>query len=464
MAGFNRQLLPSFMTGTPVMSRVLHACLVLAFAFPVIAKAQSGAVVDEIVAMVGNEIVLRSEVDGIVQNMVQQGQAQYSDELWVDMLDQIVDQKVMAEIARRDTTIIISDDQVDQSIDRRIQQMQRQVGGRAELERMYGKPIVAIRAELRQDFRNQLLAQQLQQRKMGAIRITPTEVREWFMQFPADSLPIIPETIRISHIVRHPVITDAAREEAHEILSLIREQIVDGDASFEDMARQFSDDPGSAPQGGLYEEMRLAEVVPEFAAVAARSPIGEVSQIFESPFGLHILRINQRRGDAITYNHILIEFDRTKSDPQPAIDFLTTVRDSIETFNIPFELMARRHSQEDESSQMGGRVMDPRSGESELFLEALGPTWRSTLDTLQIGEVSHPARVQLLSGQTSYHIVKLRSRVPEHRVDLHTDYERIEQLALQEKQMRTLETWVRELRSKVYVEMRGKAREMIARN
>jgi peptidyl-prolyl cis-trans isomerase SurA len=429
-----------------------------------LSAAQSGQVVDEIVAVVGNEIILRSEVDGIVHNVVQQGQAPYSDGLWIEMLDQIIDQKVMAEVARRDTTIIVSEDQVDQAIDRRIQQMQRQVGGRGELERLYGKPIVAIRAELRQDFRNQLLAQQIQQRRMASIRITPSEVRQWFMQFPADSLPVIPETVRLSHIVRHPLITEEAREEAHEMLELIREQIVDGEATFEEMARQFSDDPGSAQAGGLYEEMRLAEVVPEFAAVAARSPIGAVSQIFESPFGLHILRVNARRGDLINYNHILIEFDRTKSDPQPAIDYLTSVRDSITTYNMPFELMARRHSQEDESSQMGGRVLDPRSGERELFLEMLGPTWRSTIDTLEVGEISHPARVQLLSGQTSYHILTVRGRVPEHRVDLHTDYERIEQLALQEKQMRELESWVRGLRERVYIDMRGKAREMIARN
>jgi peptidyl-prolyl cis-trans isomerase SurA len=444
--------------------RVLSACFAFLLLLPAPAQSQSGEVVDEIVAVVGNEIILRSEVDGIVHNMVQQGQARYSDALWIDMLDQMVDQKVMAEIARRDTNIVISDDQVSQTIDRRIQQMQRQVGGRAELERMYGKPIVAIRAELRQDFRNQLLAQQLQQTTMSKVRITPTEVRQWFNQFPQDSLPVIPETVRLSHVVRHPVITEAARVEAREILELIRETILDGEATIEEMARQFSDDPGSAQQGGLYEEMRLAEVVPEFAAVAARSPVGEISPIFETPFGLHILRINERRGDVITYNHILIEFDRTKSDPQPAIDFLTSVRDSVITYGAPFELMARRHSQEEESRQMGGRVLDPRSGERDLFLEALGPSWRSTIDTLEVGAISHPARVNLLTGQSSYHIVQLRDRTPEHRIDLDTDYGRIEQLALQEKQVRVLEERVQQWREKVYVEMRGKAREMIARN
>ncbi len=426
--------------------------------------AQQNEVVDEIVAVVGNEIVLRSEVDGLVHNFVQQGQAAYSDELWVEMLNQVVDQKVMAVVAQRDTTIEITEDQVSQAIDQRIEQMQRQVGGRSEIERIYGRPIIQIRAELRRDFRNQLLAQRLQQDKLRSIRITPSEVREWFAQFPTDSLPVIPESVRLSHIVRHPVITDEGRAEANEIISAIRDSVVSGTSTIENMARRFSEDPGSAERGGLYEQTRLADLVPEFAAMAARSPIGDVSQIFETPFGLHFLRVNERRGDVITYNHILIAFDRSKADPQPAIEYLSMVRDSIITYEIPFGLMASRHSQEEMSKSMGGRVIDPRTGDRQLFLESLGPTWRQTIDTMQVDEISHPSRVQLLSGETSYHIVHLRDRQPTHRISFEEDYARIEQLALQEKQAREIERWVRGLREQVYVDMRGKARDMLARN
>ncbi len=447
----------------PGIRRVLFAvCMLVVVVRPVAAQPQQ--VVDEIVAVVADEIVLRSEVDGLVQNYVQQGQAPYTDELWVEMLNQIIDQKVMAVIAQRDTTIEITDDQVSQAIDQRIDQLQRQVGGRQEIERIYGKPIIEIRADLRRDFRNQLLAQRLQQEKVRNIRITPSEVREWFAQFPADSLPVVPESVRLSHIVRHPVITQEGRDEAHEIISAIRDSVVSGTSSIEDMARRFSDDPGSSERGGLYEETRLADLVPEFAAMAARSPRGEISQIFETQFGLHFLRVNERRGDVITYNHILIAFDRSKADPEPAIEYLTMVRDSIVTYDIPFGLMASRHSQEETSKSMGGRVIDMRTGERELFLEALGPSWRQTIDTMEVGEISHPARVQLLSGETSYHIVMLRDRKPTHQISFEDDYARIEQLALQEKQSEELLRWVRGLREQVYVDVRGKAREMLARN
>lgn len=452
------------MTFTAASARrlLLFFCLLIPAASQ--SSGQSNAVVDEIVAVVGNEIVLRSEVDGLVQNYVQQAQEPYSDELWIEMLDQIVDQKVMAIVAQRDTTIEVTEDQVTQAIDQRIEQMQRQVGGRAEIERIYGKPVIQIRADLRRDFRNQLLAQRLQQDKLRSIRITPSEVREWFHQFPTDSLPVIPEAVRLSHIVRHPVITQEGRDEAREIIETIRDSVVSGTSTIEEMARRFSEDPGSAQRGGLYEDTRLADLVPEFAAMAARTPRGEISPIFETPFGLHFLRLNQRRGDVITYNHVLIAFDRSKADPEPAIEYLSMVRDSIVTYDMPFGVMASRHSQEESSKAMGGRVVDPRSGERELFVEALGPTWRQTIDTLEIGDISYPARVQLLSGENSYHIVHLRDRKPTHRISFEDDYERIEQLALQDKQGQEIARWVRGLRDQVYVDLRGKAREMLARN
>ena len=398
--------------------------------------------------------------DATIEEMARQ----FSDDLWLEMLDQMVDQKVMAIVAERDTNITVTDSQVDQSIDGRIEQLQRQVGGVSEIERIYGKPIVQIRADLRRDFRSQLLAQQLQQQHMRSIRITPTEVRAWFHQFPTDSLPTVPESVRLSHIVRHPEITDAARDEAMEIISTIRESVVSGDATIEEMARQFSDDPGSAGRGGHYEGTRLSDLVAEFAAVAARSPVGEYSQIFESPFGLHFLRVNQRRGDVVDYNHVLIEFDRSKADPAPAIEFLQAVKDSIETYDLSFEVMARRHSEEQQTSMLGGRVVDLRTGERQLYLEMLGPDWRRTIQQLEVGEISEPTRVQLLTGQSSYHIVKLREHTAAHRLSLDTDYERIEQLALQEKQQRELQRWARSLRDQVHIEMRGKARDLIARN
>lgn len=425
------------------------------------AWAQNAQVLDEIVAIVGDEIILQSEVDALLSNLIrQQPQASYSDELWMQALDQIINQHVMTVVAKRDTNITVSQEEVDQVLEQRISQLTQQVGSQARLEELYGKSLVRIRADLRDEFRDQLLAERLQQSKVRNIRVTPTEVREWFAQFPTDSLPTIPEVVRVSHIVRYPELTPEAIGEAREIISAIRDSIVNAGASFEELAGQFSDDPGSAAIGGRIEETNLADLVPEFAAVASRSAVGEVSQVFQTTFGFHILRVNDRRGETIDFNHILIRIDDRRIDPTPAIEYLGTLRDSILNQQVPFAVMAKRHSQEESSAQLGGRVIDPQTGERDLVLENLGELWLATLDTLDEGEISHPARVELEDDRQAYHIVELQRRRPEHTVDLATDYERIEQFALSEKRTRELQEWVGRLRENVFVDLRGRAERL----
>lgn len=425
------------------------------------AIAQDTDVVDEIVAVVSDQIILKSEVDAMVANIMrQQPRMQYTEDIWMDALDQMINQHVMSVVAKRDTNIVVSDDQVTQALDRRIDQMIDQVGSQARLEELYGKSLVRIRSELREDFRDQLLAEQIQQTKMRDIRITPSEVKEWFNQFPTDSLPTLPEIVRVSHIVRFPAVTEDAKEEARQIITAIRDSVVNTDATLEEMARRFSDDPGSATAGGRIEDTNLSDLVPEFAAVASRIPIGEISQIFESPFGYHILRVNERRGEIVDFNHILIQIDDSRIDPSETISFLETVRDSIITHDVPFALMAKRHSEEQQSAQLGGRVLDPQTGERDLVLASLGPLWQEVLDTLEVGEISHPARVELESDRQAYHIVLQQRRMPEHQVDLDTDYERIEQYALQEKRARIMQEWISRLREDVYVDLRGKAQRL----
>ncbi|NBC16531.1 MAG: peptidylprolyl isomerase [Bacteroidetes bacterium] len=424
------------------------------------AQAQDGNVIDEIVAVVDGKIILRSDVDGYVLGLTQQQGMTYSDQLWMDALNQLVDQEVLTIHARRDTTIQITDDQVDQALDQRIRQLTSQVGSESRLEEIYGKSIVQIKADLRKDFRDRLLAEQIRGRKMNNVRITPTEVERWFEQFPTDSLPTLPTTVRVAHIVRYPKASDQARQEALEIITSIRDSVVTGTTSLEEMARRFSDDTGSASDGGRISDIQLNELVPEFAAIASRLPIGEVSEPFETTFGFHILRVNERRGDEVDFNHVLIRVDESQADPTEAIEYLSAVRDSILTQEIPFELMARRNSEEEASAEVGGRVLDPQTRERDLFLSALGPSWQSTLDTMEVGEISKPAEAELLDGSRAYHIVKLQKWAPEHRVSLEQDYQFIKERALQDKQARVLREWIDRLREDVYIELRGKARRL----
>lgn len=417
-------------------------------------------VVDEIVATVDEYIVLRSEVDAIVLQLLRTQQVEYSGEVWLTALNQLIDQRVMTIHAKKDTNLVVSDEQLEQVLDQRVEQMTAQLGGTARFEEAYGKSALEVKSDLREDMRDQLLAEQLQSGKISGIKVTPTEVKEWFSQFPQDSLPVIPDVVRLAHIVRYPEPSQAAKDYAIELITTIRDSIVVGGGSMEDLATQFTDDTGSQNTGGHYRGSRLRELVPEFAAVASRAEIGEISQVFESPYGYHILRVNDRRGDILDFNHVLITVDESSADPADAIELLTQVRDSIVTADIPFELMARRHSEEEISQKLGGRVLDLRSGERDLVLQALNFTWRQTINSIKEGEISEPAEVELLDGKRAYHIVQLQKRVPEHQVDIETDYTRIQQLALQEKQQRVLAAWLDDLRQDVFVEMRGKAKEI----
>ena len=440
---------------------VLLSLVVLTVAPPAHAQEE---ILDEIVAIVGDQILLRSDIDGLVLGLVQQQRAEYSDALWADALNQLIDQKVLAIHAKRDTTIIVTEDQIDQALNDRIEQLTAQVGSTARIEEIYGKSLVQIRADLREDFRERILAEQLQSRKVRAIKITPSEVEDWFGQFPTDSLPTLPDIVRVSHVVRYPKISEEAEEEALEIISAIRDSITTGANTLEEMATLFSDDTGSASNGGRYTQMSIGGLVPEFAAVASRIEPGELSAPFKSQFGYHILRVNQRQGNVVDFSHVLIEIDKSKADPTDAIALLNVLRDSIVTYQVPFELIARRHSEEKASSEIGGRLTDPSTGERDLFLEALGIQWKQVTDTLEVDEISFPSEVELLDGSRAYHIVKLQRKVPSHKVDIVTDYSRIEQLALQAKRANEMRRWLDSLREEVYIELRGKALETVARS
>jgi len=441
---------------------LLLGAFVVGSLLPPSAPAQQAELVDRVAAVVGDDIVLKSEVDQMVARRTRQGNRSYSDELWMNSLQELIDQKVLAEKARRDTTIVVSDQQVNNQLDRQIEQMIERAGSEERLEEAYGRSVREIKETFRSDFRDQLLAQRLRQRRMQDLDITPSEVKQWFESLPSDSIPKIPETVRLSHIVRFPKPSETARSDAREIITSIRDSIVNAGASFEEMARQFSDHP-TASSGGKLSGVNINDLVPEFSAVVSQTPIGEVSQVFynEQQNGYHILRVNSKSGNTVDMNHILIEVQGSDSDAAKA--YLRTVRDSILNYDVTFEEMARRHSEEERSAQNGGQVTDPQTGIKDLPLEALNATWKRTIRSLDTGEISEPTRVTLIGSQEeAFHIVRLERQIPAHRANLDMDYERIRQRALEAKRQREMQKWLEQLREEVYVDVRITEQELTA--
>ena len=416
--------------------------------------AQPTGQLDGIVAVVGDNVVLRSDVEALALQYARGGAT--TAEMRRAALGELINQNVLVEHAKRDTTIIVSPDEVNQTLDERTEGLVRQLGGENQVVELYGRSLAQIREDFRDQVRDQLMAQTLQRRKYFDIRVTPQEVRAWFEAIPADSIPDVPALVRVAHIVRFPDVDANARTAAETKIAAIRDSILTG-TTIEVLAGRHSEDPGSAGRGGRYERINVRDLVPEFGAVAATTSPGELSQVFETQFGYHVLRLNERVGDVVDFNHVLVRIDQTTMDPSDALATLEMARDSVLTGGGSFAQLAKSLSQDETTAPRGGNVIVPQTGDRDLRLDALDPSWQQTLDTLDVGEISEPAPATLLDGRPAYHIVLLQRRQEPHSLSLDTDYTLIQDFALQEKRQRVLAAWIEELKDSVYIAIKDEA-------
>ncbi len=420
-----------------------------------LAQVAPGTVLENIVAIVGTEAILSSEVNAVALSGAESPTERTSDERWSRALDELVSQKVLLARAMRDTTITVSDDQVNRQLDARTASLAAQLGGEEQLAAYYGRTIEEIKASFRDDVRRQLMAQQYQSRRLRDISITPSEVHTWFGQIPEAEIPDVPELVRVAHIVQQPEPDESARTAARTLVEALRDSILAEQATIEALAARHSDDPGSRENGGAYSDFNVGDLVSEFGLVASSLEGGGLSQVFETQFGFHVMRLNERRGDIVSFNHILVRVEDSNLDPSSAIERLNVLRDSVITSGVAFEAIAKRQSSDSFSAAQGGYVSDPRSGERDLRLDALGPLWKAVIDTMDVGEISAPVEVQLLDGTRAWHIILLQRRTPPHKLNIETDYALLSQYALQDKRQVELDAWLQDLRQTVYVEIKS---------
>lgn len=436
--------------------------LIILFTFSGL-KAQTnteGEVLDRIVAVVNNHVILKSDVDQqvtdyILQNRQQKNDVQFSKQLWYSVLQNMVERYVLLDKAREDS-VVVSDEQVNQNINQRIDQYVRQVGSEAALEREVGKSLVQLRADLREDYREEMVVSKYRQQKLSEVSITRPEVREYFEGIPKDSLPTIPERVAVSQIVATPPPQENARAEALSLAKTLRDSVLNHDKSIEELARKYSDGP-SASNGGHLGMIAINDLVPEYSAAASALQPGEISEVVETSFGFHVIRLNRRQGDQIDTNHILISIDEGSYDDQAAKDKLKQYRDSVLTHeDVTFAQLARNHSEDPNTAPQGGRILNPQTGERLIPLNQLDPAlYRIVLLLDEVGEISDPKEFNIGSGNNAkkaFRIVRLDQRVTEHIANLEQDYERIKQFALQEKQYREMNKWIKNLRKQVYIE------------
>ncbi len=424
-------------------------------------KAQSAEVADRIVALVNDNVILKSDIDLAVADYIRQAQfsqqtVEFSKEMWYSFLEAEIDKYVLLEKALIDS-ITVSDARVEQQMDNRINQLVQRAGSEQALENAFGKSIIQLKEDFREQFREQMIMEQVQQQKYLSIEVTRPEVREFFESIPKDSLPTIPEQVAVSHIVALPPPLTDAKQAAYEFAELLRDSLINHGVSIEELARRHSQDP-AGPRGGLLPMMGLDELVPEYSAAAAALQPGEISEVVETQFGFHVIRLNKRVGDQIETNHILIKIDSEQMDDQAAIDKLNAIRDSLlNDPSLSFSKMAMKHSEDPSTAPSGGKIVDPQTGERLIPLTRLDPSlYRVVLLMDEVGQISEPRPFNPNDANAgkAYRIVRLDELIPEHVADFEIDYERLKSIALQQKRQRIFAEWMQELRDDFYIEYR----------
>ncbi len=402
-------------------------------------------IIDRIIAVVDNEVILQSELEFQTSIFAAQRQIDPSTPgLKEQILNSMIEEKLIYAQADRDS-IIVTEDEVNQRINYQIELFKQQYGSVANIEKMYGMSIDRIRRELRDDVRKSLMSQRLQEKNFGNVQATRREVEEFF-EIYRDSIGMIPEKVAIAHIYKNPKTSETTkqkfRQRAQEILDSIK-----AGADFAEMARLYSEDPGSARQGGDLGFVKRGIFYPEFEEAAFRLAQGEISDLVESPIGYHIIQLLERRGESINTRHILIKIKADDDADLRTIEILTEIRDSIVSGKGTFQEFARKYSEDRESAPFGGDL-------GTFFLNQLDKNLLDIVGRLKEGEISYPRRIEYSPGNYGYHIVYLRNRVPQHKANLEDDYNEIRKLASDYKKQREYEKWIAEIKEKIFWEIR----------
>jgi peptidyl-prolyl cis-trans isomerase SurA len=337
----------------------------------------------------------------------------------------------------------VSEDEVKAQVDAQLEMYVRQFGSLERLEQVYGMGVDKLKREMRETVRNSMLVQRLRQEKFGFIEATRRETLDFYEEYE-DSLDPVPERVAISHIFVNPRMTDELKEKYRRKAEAIRDSILAG-ASFEEMAKAYSEDPASAKYGGDLGFAKRGQLFTEYEAAAFALEEGEISPVVESPAGFHVIQLIERRGDAVRTRHVLVKVETDDDADLNAIETLTAVRDSVVNGDAAFEEMAKKYSDDKETAPFGGELgvfYLHQLEKDEKLLEAV--------EKLDEGEISFPRRTQTGDGDYGYHIVYLRERAPQHQFDPETDYEELNELATGLKRQKRYEEWIAELKEKIY--------------
>ncbi len=411
-----------------------------------------GQVIDKIVAQVGDNIILLSDIQAQKLNIIQDGR-ELDENVDCFILEELLYQELLLNQAILDS-IEIKDDQVDAEMENRLRYLQNKMGSRQKLEEFYGKTTLQIKDEFRAQIKNQMLSQEMQRTITAEVSVTPKEVKSFYKQIPKDSIPFINMKLSFQQIVFYPEITPDDKKRSMDKLTEIRESIVDGKKSFETMARIHSMDPGSAQQGGLISASK-GMMVPQFESTVFNLKPGEVSDVFETDYGFHILKLISRLGDDYTCKHILIMPEFSNDAINEAALKMDTCYNLLNKNEITWNDAVVSYSNDSRTKQNKGIITNPITGEQTWDMKDLNEVDQQIYlltDALEKGGISQPSLYSdIFERKQGIRIVRLLNRYEPHKANLNQDYSLIKRAAENDKKQRTIDNWIKSKISNAYV-------------
>lgn len=401
--------------------------------------------VEKILAVVGKEIILKSDVDGQIEVLASRNPSinKLDPKIRTYVLDQLINERLIMTKAQEDSVEVL-DEEITQRMEYQIQSMVQQFGSEKRIEDLYGMSMAKVRREFRDEIRKQLLVEKIRQKQFSGVKATRSDVENFFERF-RDSIPQIPQRVDLYHIVRYVRASDAQSKDAFDLAMKVRDSIVKG-GNFAEFAKTYSGDPGSAVHGGDLGFVEKGKFVPAFEAVAYGLQKNEISQPVETPFGWHVIQLLDKTPTSVNCRHILFKVGQSEEDRTMAKAALNELRDSVQS-GADFEELAKLYSDEKETQGFGGSM-------GQIELERLPEEMRTSIEALPDGGVSVPMPYAADPTKPGYHIMYRKALLPAHKASLELDYKTIEQMATYEKKQRLEQEWVAQLRTNLYWEIR----------
>lgn len=431
------------------MQAFVWILLVSGLTEPARPQSVNDSVVDGIVAVVGANMILRSDIETQYLQFRAQGNIQGSPEkVRCQILDGLLFQKLLLHQAQVDS-VKITDAQVDANMDQRMRMFIGQAGSPEKLEEYFQKSISEIKSEMRDMMKEQMMTQEAQEKITKDVRITPSEVKAYLKKLPKDSIPEISSEIEVGMIMKSPVIGDAEKQVCIDRLKSFKDRIKKGD-DFSTLAVLYSEDPGSAKKGGELGMFKRGDMRIEFEAAAFKLKPGEVSDVVETEDGFHLIQMIERKGEYINCRHILLQPKVSLASMMLAKNQLDSVAAQIELKKITFADAVMKYS-DDPSRNNGGLMVNPMTGTSKFEASQLDPKVFFVIDKLKVGEISTPVLYKTDRGKEEYRIYYLKTRTTPHKANIDEDYAKIHQMALDEKKNDVINDWIKGRIVKTYI-------------